>query len=246
MAILVLQHSDIGGPGRLGACLRDHGFALDHRRPDKHPVGSALGVPSDLDNVHGLVILGGPQNVSDAPGLPWMQAEFDLVRRAHAAQLPVIGICLGAQLIAHALGGQVGPREKPAVGFYHMQINTTGQTDPILAGIAWHSPQVFSCGQEITQPPPGAVTLAAGAGTKHVAFRAGVRTLGFLCHFECDRPMLDALMVASKGDMPAAGITPGEITAQADQQYQTYARLSDRLCVNLATLCFPVTRRLSA
>jgi GMP synthase (glutamine-hydrolysing) len=246
MAILVLQHSQVGGPGRLGACLRDHGFRLDIRRPDLHAVGSPQGLPADLDDVQGMVVLGGPQNVTDIGKHPWMQAEAAMVKAAHERLLPVIGICLGAQLIAHALGGTVAPREKPAVGFYDLQINTTGQTETVLAGIAWTSPQVFSCGQEVTALPPGATLLAGARQTRHAIFRAGVRTFGFICHFECDRPMLDALMAVSRGAMPGAGITPGEVTAQSDQMYPVYARLSDRLCVNLATYCFPAAKRLSA
>jgi GMP synthase (glutamine-hydrolysing) len=246
MAILILQHSDIGGAGRLGACLRDHGFALDTRRPDLHPVGSCKGLPPDLDDAHGLVILGGPQNVTDIAKHPWMQAEAGLIQAAHARHLPVIGICLGAQLIAHALGGQVGPRDKPAVGFHDLLINTTGQTETILSGVAWTSPQLFACGQEIRQLPAGATLLASTKHTKVAVFKAGVRTFGFIPHIECDRPQAEALLAASKGDLPAAGITAGELTAQLDQSYPAFARLSDRLCVNLATYCFPLRRRLSA
>jgi len=246
MAILILQHSDIGGPGRLGACLRDHGFRLDFRRPDLHPVGSPLGLPADLDNVHALVILGGPQNVTDIAKYPWMEAQAALIRQAHARELPIIGICLGAQLIAHALGGQVAPKDKPSIGFADMALTIAGQTDPILGGVAWSSPQYFSCGQEIKQLPPGAVLLASTKTTKNVVFKAGVRTFGFICHFECDRPLLDAITKASAGDLPAAGITAGEIAAQADQAYPTFARVSDRLSVNLATLCFPLARKMTA
>lgn len=246
MPIVILQHSELGGPGRLGATLRDHGFRLDFRRPDVHPVGSSLGLPGDLDGVQGLVILGGPQNVTDIAKFPWMEAEAGLIRAAHARELPVIGICLGAQLIAHALGGRVAAREKPVIGFDQMSLNPAGQTETMLSGLAWDHPQLFSCGQEIAQLPPGAVLLASTRGNRNVVFKAGVRTYGFVCHFECDRPMADALMAASQGDMPRAGVTPGEVKVQADQWYAMYARQSDRLCVNVATYGFPLQRRLRA
>ncbi|CAG0968488.1 GMP synthase [glutamine-hydrolyzing] [Phycisphaerales bacterium] len=246
MSIIVFQHSDIGGPGRLGATLRDHGFRLDVRRPDLHGVGTTGGVPVDLDNVHGLIILGGPQNVTDLAKFPWMQAEVAMIKEAHARELPIIGICLGAQMIAHALGGEVVPRDKPAVGFYPMLINTTGQVEPLLAGIAWDSPQLFTCGQEVKTLPQGATLLASNRNTRHVIFKTGLRTFASIAHFECDRPMVEALMASSKGMLPSAGITESEIKVQIDQLYSNYARLSDRLCVNLATLLFPVARRLSA
>lgn len=246
MPITIFQHSDIGHPGRLGTILRDHGLRLDIRRADLHPIGSPVGVPSDLDDMQALIILGGPQNVTDIAALPWMQAEADAIRKAHAAELPVIGICLGAQLIAHALGGQVAPLAHAAIGFYDLLINTTGQTDTLLAGVPWFSPQLFSCGQEVTTLPPGATLLASTRTTRHALFRAGVRTFASLAHFECDRTQADALLHASRGDMPRANTTESECRVQLDQSYGSYARVSDRLCDNLFTYLFPVPQRLMA
>lgn len=246
MPILVFQHHVSVGPGRIALTLRDHGFRLDTRMPHLHPVGSAQGLPPDLDDVHGLIIMGGAQNVTDIEKYPWMQAEAELIRAAHARHLPIIGVCLGAQLIAHALGGKVTPREKPAVGYYEMDLTIAGQTEPLLGGVAWRSPQLFSCGQEVSQTPPGATVLASTKNTKVAMFKAGLRTFASLAHFECDRALVDTLLAASRGDMPGAGTTDSECRVQADQLYPTYARLSDRLCMNLATLLFPVAKKLSA
>ena len=73
MAIIVFQHSPLGGPGRLGACLRDHGFKLDIRRLDLLGRERGLGVPADFDDVHGVISLGGPQNVGEPHA--WMEAD---------------------------------------------------------------------------------------------------------------------------------------------------------------------------
>lgn len=245
MAILVLQHHDIGGPGRLGATLRDHGFRLDIRRPDKAGIGLG-GVPRDLDNVHAIIILGGPQNVTDIAKYDWMQQEVALLQEAHAREMPIIGICLGHQMIAHALGGKVEPRAKPGVGFYPVSITVPGQTDTMVSGIPWDHPEFFSCGQEVTQLPPGATLLETSKHTKHVAYKVGIRTYGFQSHFECDKPMLEQLIDASKADMPGAGVTLSDVKVQLDQMYDTYARVASRLCVNLATYCFPLSKKLSA
>lgn len=242
MAIIVFQHWDAGLPGRLGLTLRDHGFKLDVRRPD---IDGERAVPRDLDNVHGLVILGGPQNVTDIDKHPWMSREAELIRQADARQLPVIGICLGAQLIAHALGGTVAPRPKPAVGFENMSIIVTGQTDTLLSGLSWNSPQLFSCGQEITALPPGATLLASTKSTKNVLFRTGLRTFGSIAHFECDREMTTDLIRRSQEDAKAAGLRVEDLLASIDKNFEMYARLSDRLCVNLATYLFPLQRRIA-
>ncbi len=255
MSIIILQHSDIGGPGRLGTTLRDHGFSLDFRRPDlaahngigrdanaRHPQG----VPTDLDNVHGLVILGGPQNVTDVDKYPWMQREVELIKQAHARELPIIGICLGAQLIGHALGGKVTVRDTPAVGFYPVGVTVPGQTETVMGGIPWSHHQLYTCGQEVSVLPPGAMVLVSAKNNKHAAFRVGLRTYAFQYHFECDRPQTDALMRASRGEMAKAGITDSEVLVACDQCYASYARISDRLCVNLTSYCFPLTKKLTA
>jgi len=236
MAIIVFQHGEKGGPGRLGAALRDHGVKLDIRRPD---LGAA--VPRDLDEMQGLVILGGEQNVTDIERHAWMKEEAELIHKAHAAALPVIGICLGAQLIAHALGGSVGPKETPECGFRMMSIGPPGQTDTVLAGMAWRSPQVFVCGQEIKSLPAGAVVLASAETTKVAVFRAGMRTYGFLCHFECDRGMLADLTGLACG-VGGDGSNGARISVDAsvNQHYETYARLSARLCENIVAYLLPV------
>lgn len=239
MPILILQHSDHGGPGRLGACLRDHGFRLDFRRPDQHAADPRKGVPPDLDGVQGLVILGGPMMVTELDKTPWMQAEAALIEQAHETRVPMVGICLGAQLIAQTLGGEVDWKEKPMIGMSRVSVNTTGQVDTLFAGIAWYHPQFFSCSQEVKQPPPGSTLLASAPGTPNAAFRVGLRTAAFQYHFECDRPMLDQLgkeTCGSAGDK--ACTTTGDLAGQFDRDYETYGRLSDRLCVNLVTYLF--------
>jgi GMP synthase (glutamine-hydrolysing) len=233
MRIIVFQHGDHIRPGRLGLTLRDHGFKLDIRRPDKD--GNAI--PPDMDDVHGVISLGGEQNVGDP--LPWLAREAEFLKEAHRRELPVIGICLGHQLIAHALGGQVAPMTQPEVGFTTVMLPPPGQTEPMLAGIAWGSPQFQSHSREVTQLPPGATLLASSKQCKMQAFKAGIRTYGFQFHFECDRAMVDEYTKLDTQALQACGIAPSDAKAQADQHYDTFARYADRLCVNLATLLFP-------
>jgi GMP synthase (glutamine-hydrolysing) len=246
MSILILQHSELGTPGRFAATLRDHGFRLDFTRPDLPVTRTNRGVPTDLDGVEGLLIMGGPQNVTDAGTLPWMQQELDLIKRAHARELPVVGICLGAQLIAHALGGAVGFRATPSLGFDTLRLNPMGQTETIFSGISWNHPQFFSCEQEVQKTPAGAVVLASTKTTPIAAFRAGVRTFGFLFHPECDQEGLKSLARASAAIASKAGVNPDFLDKQINDQFQTYARLSDRLAHNVVSYCFPLERRQSA
>lgn len=244
MPILILQHGPSGTPGRLGTTLRDHGFNMDIRRLDLPPGPLNRGVPLDLDDLRGIVILGGEQNVTDINRYPWMQAEAALIRKAHAAAIPIVGICLGAQLIAHALGGQVGPKDQPDCGFRMMDVTIAGQTETMMAGVPWRSPQLFFCGQEVKTAAPGTMVLASSETTKIAAYKIGLRTYGFLNHFECDHVMAADFGATACG----TGGTGGRqsIGEQIAANYATYARVSERLCKNIADYLFPESRRLVA
>ncbi|MBX3359227.1 MAG: type 1 glutamine amidotransferase [Phycisphaeraceae bacterium] len=238
MAIIVFQHGGRAvGPGRLGLTLRDHGFRLDVRTPH---IAGAPGVPADLDNVEGVVVLGGEQNVTDIADLPWMQAEADFIRSAHARQLPVLGICLGHQLIAHALGGTVAPAATPEWGFTNVTVQQPGQTETMLAGVPWDAMMFQAHNQEVATAPPGATVLASSAACKVQVFKAGLRTYGFQHHFECDRPMIEVFMKGAPGGPPA------DLSSQLDARYDVFARIAERLCINIAAYVFPLSRRMTA
>lgn len=247
MAIIVFQHGE-GGPGRLGLTLRDHGFKLDVRRLDLPPEAGGKPVPPDFDNVEGVVSLGGKQDVTeeDFAKYPWLAAEAAYLREAHERQLPVVGICLGAQLIAHALGGKVARMAKPELGFHPLSLNPLGQTETILAGIAWESPQFQSHFYEVAELPPGATVLGSSALCRNQVFRAGIRTYGFQYHFECDRAGIEQMMATHADGLAQAGLSAADLAAQCDAHYGQFARLGDRLCVNIASYAFPFQRKLSA
>jgi GMP synthase-like glutamine amidotransferase len=237
MAIIVFQHSEMCRPGRLGATFRDQAIKLDIRRLD---LGDP--VPVDFDDVDGVISLGGPQHVDQ--NHPWMAREIEFIKGAHARALPVIGVCLGCQLMAVALGGKVAkmpPDRGPELGFVDVNILPPGQTDSVLAGVAWKSPQLASHFYEVTDLPPGATLLASSAKCKVQAWKAGLRSYAFQWHPECDRPMADELILDDESELPKAGLDRASWAKQLDEKYEMYARLNNRLAVNLATYLVPRT-----
>jgi len=248
MAILVFQHAANDPIGLLGPILRNHAHVLDIRRLDK--LGPA-GIPSDLDNVSAVISLGGPMNVADglaAGGPLWMNAEIDLIRAAHARQLPVLGICLGHQIIAHALGGEVGPADQSEVGFCKVTTNVAGHTDPVLAGIPWSTMQFQVHAQEVKKLPPDAIALMCSPACKVQAFRVGLRTYGFQFHFECSRADIDAFSrdAFTQQLMGKQGLSQADLKSLTDEHYDDYAGRSVRLCENIAAVMFPPLRKLRA
>jgi GMP synthase-like glutamine amidotransferase len=250
MPIVVLQHSPSDGIGRLGPILRDHALKLDIRRLDLPPAQGGRGVPADFDDIDAVISLGGPMNVGDA--LPWMQAELDFLREAHARQLPVLGSCLGAQMIARALGGEVGPSgpapSGPEIGFCPVSQTPPGNTDRILAGIPWTTWQFQAHAQEVKKLPEGATLLQTSKACKVQAFCVGLRTYAFQYHFETTKPDIDGYLADQwcQGLIGQLGLSQAALRAQASEHYDTFERLGQRLSTNIAAFMFPMRKMTKA
>lgn len=248
MSIIVLQHAPTEGPGRFGEVLRSLGRTLDIRRLDL-PAGGPSGnrhIPTDFDEVDGVISLGGPMMVGDA--LPWMQGELEFLAAAHRRQLPLVGICLGAQMIARALGGEVGPLEGGGAewGMLPVRQSPIANTDTILAGTAWTMPAFHCHAQEVKKLPAGATALQSSDKCRVQSFRTGLRTYAFQYHFECSLRDIRDYLSSNDPQIAQAGLDPRQGLESARTQYDEYARLADRLCMNLATYLFAPRRAMSA
>ncbi|MEO1585104.1 MAG: type 1 glutamine amidotransferase [Planctomycetota bacterium] len=233
--ILVIQHGAVG-PGRIGATLRDHGFKLDIRkvahpeRPDR--------LPANLDDHQAVLSLGGPQSAAEDDAA-WMNDEIELLKDAHARDIPLVGICLGHQLIARALGGEVERAEAPEWGFARVSLPVPGQTESLLGGMPWDTMQFQSHRDHVSTAPPGAFVLGSSAAAPVQIMKVAHRTLGFQFHFEADQPIIRQLAEAEADVMQEAGIDAAMLETQIASHYDRFAQVADRLCVNLATYLFP-------
>lgn len=240
MSIIVFQHSPVDTIGRLGPALRDRGHRLDFRRLDQ--LGAA-GVPVDFDGVDAVIILGGPQNVGD--GSPFLDAEMDYIRGAHARQLAVVGICLGHQILAAALGGEVAPAAKGEIGFVNVNASPAGITDTVLAGIPWKAPVFQSHAYEVKKAPPDSTVLQSSPDCKIQSFRVGLRTYGFQYHFECDDAAVENHLATpfATNLISTLGQSAADIRTKAAQNSDLIRRVSERLCANIGSFMFPGFRK---
>jgi GMP synthase-like glutamine amidotransferase len=236
MSVLVFEHWPTEGPAAIGAALRGQGHLLRTVR-----LHAGEPVPVDLDDVDGIVSMGGPMNVDEVSRHPWLGGEMEYLKKAHEVGVPIVGVCLGAQLIGAALGGQVGAMPVPEVGWGPVKLVFPGTVDPLLAGIGWETVQFHLHGQEVKALPAGGVTLASSKACKNQAFRVGLKTYGFQYHFEWDRE--DLAVAAQDGLVAKAGASAGQIVQQAATYYEAYRRLGDRLCRSIAMLLFPIDKR---
>ncbi|MCC5828089.1 MAG: type 1 glutamine amidotransferase [Phycisphaeraceae bacterium] len=236
MSILVFQHHPDEDAGRLGRTLRDDGHRLRVVRLDQ-----GQPVPADLDDVDGLVVMGGPMSANEPDRHPWMPPEIDYIRQAHERGRPVVGVCLGAQLIAKALGGDVATMDQPEIGWIPIEMAFPGTINTILSGLPWRSVQFHLHEDEVTNLPPGGVALAGSTACRHQAFCVGMKTYAFQYHFEWTRDDIQK-MLGTPFVKQQAGDTQSLIS-QMKEHYDSYRRLGDRLCRNIATYLMPLDKR---
>lgn len=238
MSTLIIEHSDQTGADRLAVTLRDLGHRLQFARLHH---GDSL--PADLAEVDAIITCGGPQDPFD-DSIEWMADELDLLRRADALQLPVVGICLGSQLLARALGGAVAKMPGGIeFGWHRVALNPIGREDPVFAGIGWETMQFEHHSCEVTELPPDARLLASSETCKVQVWARGLRTYGIQYHPEIHRERIDVWVDDEPEVLEQAGITREELARQTDEQWDTFARLGERLFEAIALLLMPVDRR---
>lgn len=202
---LVVEPADTTGAGRLGDWLRDAGLLLDSRAP-------AAGPLPDLGSYSALVVMGGPMGAYDDEEHPWLPGVRDLLRAAVAAQLPTLGVCLGGQLLAGALGGQVRRGDEgPEIGPALVAKRDVAAADPLFGPVPF-TPDVLHWHYDaITRLPAGATLLASSVRYEVQAFRAGESAWGTQFHVETTPEQVrqwaaaDAAVLADRGlDVDAA------------------------------------------
>ncbi|MCH2133068.1 MAG: type 1 glutamine amidotransferase [Phycisphaerales bacterium] len=238
MSILVLEHSDRARCGRLVATLRDHGHRLDIRSlHDGDPL------PSDLEGIDGVITMGGPM-APDDDSQPWMADELQLIRTAVEQDLPLLGICLGHQLLVRALGGTVERRPGgQRIGWHPIELNPTGREDPLLAGLPWQWTQAHWNSYQAATLPGDARVLATGPDGDIQVCKLGVRTYGFQCHPEIAPETMQAWIDDEPDVVRSAGTTGEALMAETASQWPSFERLTDRLFKACAMLLFPLEQR---
>ena len=173
MQVLVFQHAPLEGIGSIAVALRRRGIDWRTVEPPSGPV--------DLGAAAGLILMGGPMSVND--DLPWIPHETAAIREAADRGIPVLGICLGAQLIARALGARVYRNPVKEIGWFPLEWTAAAHTDPLFQG--FRDPEnVFQWHGETFDLPRGAARLASSLACPNQAFRAGANVYGMQFHLE--------------------------------------------------------------
>jgi GMP synthase-like glutamine amidotransferase len=217
MQVQVLQHVEFEGLGSIEPWLAERGANIRTTRLFR---GELLPPPGSVDFV---VAPGGPMSVNDEPDYPWLREEKAFVRAAIGRGTAVLGICLGAQLIASALGGRVYPNAVKEIGWFPVEAVPAGADVfrfPDRATVFhWHG--------ETFDLPPGAVRLARSAGCANQAFQLGRNVIGLQFHLETTAAVSDRLIRNCRPELVSASFvqTEAELHAAPAAAYEGINRL---------------------
>jgi GMP synthase-like glutamine amidotransferase len=182
--VLVVENFPATPPGIVGEALMEAGAVIDRRRAD---LGEPL--PDDSSVHDGIVVLGGGQSAVDDADYPYLPALAKLTRTFGEAGKPVLGICLGAQIVARAHGATNILGRPVEFGWREVRATDAGRTDPLIASIGKAAP-LFHWHNDTFTLPPGATHLATSDMTALQAFRIGRAVYGLQFHFEADRRLV--------------------------------------------------------
>jgi GMP synthase (glutamine-hydrolysing) len=229
--VLALRHVPPEPMGALESILEQAG--LEYRYVDLFQ-----GVPCclPLEQASALVVLGGPMNVDEVDRYPFLAPEVEWIREALRREMPVLGLCLGSQLMAKALGARVYPNRAKEIGWYPIELQPAAAEDPLFAGCD-PVQTVFQWHGDTFDLPAGAIHLASSPLCAHQAFRFGPRAWALQFHIEMTRPMIDEWLAVGAEEVDGVGyIDPNAIRSAVPVELPKLEALCSRVLSRFAQL----------
>ena len=228
--VYVLQHHECETLGIIADALKHAAITPKYVRSFE---GQA--VPKEMGNSVGLVIMGGPQSVYEQDKFPWLRHELRLIEDALKHTKPILGVCLGSQLLAAALGANVYAGRQKEIGWNQVTLTSsaTGGTgvpacDPLFSGepssfigFHWHG--------DVFDLPRGGTLLASSALAAHQAFRYGTNAYGTLFHLEVTLPQIDKMVETFSDELRTAGLSGSSIKLNAHTQLPALQKIGGKV-----------------
>jgi GMP synthase (glutamine-hydrolysing) len=208
-AVTVLQHEPFEKLGIIADALRSRAISYQYVRSfEGQPV------PRHITGIDGLIVMGGSMGVYEHHWHPFLLDEIKLIEDAIEEGKPVLGVCLGSQLVATALGAQVRKAAKKEIGWYPIRLGPVsagdkllGEAPPFFTAYHWHG--------DIFELPRGAAPLASSELTEYQAFRYGASVYGLLFHMEATRGLVEDMVNGFAEELAEEGLDGQTILSQA-------------------------------
>ncbi len=221
--VQVLQHTSCETLGTIENVLRESQIAFNYIETHK-----GQSVPTEIGDASGLIVMGGPMGVYEVDQYPFLRAEMRLIESALMAGKPVLGVCLGSQLLAAVLGAEVTKGQKKELGWYEVSLSEDAAKDPLFAGVIskfspfhWHG-DIFSL-------PNGGVRLASSQQTANQAFRYGKSAYGIIFHLEVTEAQIRQMLVDFADELQQADGDPREIENLIPQNLPALQAIASRV-----------------
>ena len=239
--LLVIQHVRHETLGTFEAAFKASGLSLRTlQADDRNAAWPSAAAASALD---GLIVMGGPQGVSEQATYPYLKRELELIRRALKAEKPILGVCLGAQLLAAALGARVAKNPQKEIGWYPLMREPGAAGDPMWDPFG-QTETVFQWHGDAFALPKGAVQLASSPLCAQQAFRYGGAAYGLQFHLEVTEAMIRAWCNANAAELASLRgvIDPAAIRSQAPAHLARLEELSRHVATAFCELMQPSRR----
>jgi GMP synthase (glutamine-hydrolysing) len=224
--LLVVKHVEQEGPGMLGTFFEDAGWQLVTVE-----LGRRESLPDRLDSLAAVVMLGGPMNVYEEEAYPFLKEEDLLIKEVLREEIPFLGICLGAQLLAKACGARVMKAARKEVGWYTVDLTKKARQDRLFRRV--ESPlTVFQWHEDTFDIPDGGVLLGTSALVRNQAFRMGSCAYGLQFHVEVSLDMVEEWMkdeksVDRENILRQGAIVKEALEQQAARLFNNFRRLAE-------------------
>jgi GMP synthase (glutamine-hydrolysing) len=219
--VYAVQNFHCESVGAIGDALRGEGLRIETVR-----AFDGQSIPKEMGSARGLVVMGGPMGVYERDRFRFLTAEMNLIEDALKRNLPVLGVCLGSQLLAGTLGANVRAGTVKEIGWYPVRLTESARSDPLFTGVPeeftayiWHG--------DVFDLPSGCVSLASSAITECQAFRHGDSAYGILFHMEVTEGIVRSMVEAFADELQGLQRNGSEILRELDRELPKLKTISD-------------------